>query len=218
VLTQRLAPDPLPTVQSLFLAILPRIERHGQVHFRDLRCHDRRQEAVALCWLWFVRLARRGKDATRFPAALAAFAARAVRAGRLCRQERSGDALSPRARRRHGCAARSLPVHGIRPGSALEDASADNTQSPPDEQAAFRIDFPAWLTTLTDRDRRLVADLMVGERTRDVAGKYGLSPARVSQLRREFQADWSRFCGERPGRRRLTAPTASAGKARRPVS
>jgi hypothetical protein len=39
---------------------------------------------------------------------------------------------------------------------------------------------------------------MVGERARDVAAKYGLSAARISQLRREFYHDWWLFCGELP--------------------
>ena len=37
---------------------------------------------------------------------------------------------------------------------------------------------------------------MLGERTLDVANKHGLSPARVSQLRREFMEDWTHFCGD----------------------
>jgi hypothetical protein len=37
---------------------------------------------------------------------------------------------------------------------------------------------------------------MVGERTLDVADKHGISPARISQLRREFKDDWTRFCGD----------------------
>jgi hypothetical protein len=35
--------------------------------------------------------------------------------------------------------------------------------------------------------------LMVGERTLEVSRRFGFSPARVSQLRREFRDDWSRF-------------------------
>jgi hypothetical protein len=77
-----------------------------------------------------------------------------------------------------------------------EERLQDNTITPPPEQAAFRIDFPAWLGTRTDRDRRVVDDLMLGERTLDVARKYGLSPARISQLRREFLADWTRFTAD----------------------
>ena len=201
MLTDPLAPESRPVVQTLFLAILPRIERHGEGHFRDLGCPYRREEAiaemVALCWRWFVRLAGRGKDASRFPSALASFAARAVRCGRrLCGQEPSGDALSFLAQRRHGFTVRRLPAGDTRAGSVFEDALADNTRTPPDEQAAFRLDFPAWLRTLTEQDRRLVVDLMVGERTLPVARRYGLSPARVSQLRRQFREDWWRFCDQ----------------------
>jgi len=35
--------------------------------------------------------------------------------------------------------------------------------------------------------------MLVGERTLDLARKHGLSPARVSQLRREFHRDWNQF-------------------------
>jgi len=42
----------------------------------------------------------------------------------------------------------------------------------------------------------VIADLMLGERTLDVADKFGMSAGRVSQLRREFMADWRRFIGE----------------------
>jgi hypothetical protein len=48
--------------------------------------------------------------------------------------------------------------------------------------------------TPTDRDRRLIHDLMVGERTADVARKYGMTPGRVSQKRCQFMQDWQRFC------------------------
>ena len=37
---------------------------------------------------------------------------------------------------------------------------------------------------------------MLGERTLDVSRKYGISPARISQLRRDFHADWLRFTAD----------------------
>jgi len=196
------APGPLSleALHDRFLAILSRIRLHGCVYFRHLR-PDRRQEAVAemiaLSWKWFVRLARRDKDASRFPTALASFAARAVRSGRrLCGQERSKDVLSSLAQQQHGFTLSSIPDGSTLSGNVFDEALRDNTQSPPAEQVAFRLDFPAWLLTLSDRDRRVIADLMLGERTLDVAEKYGMSAGRVSQLRREFMADWRRFIGE----------------------
>src|SRR4051812_43145507 len=48
----------------------------------------------------------------------------------------------------------------------------------------------------SDRRRRITEDLLMGERTMDVAGRHGLSQGRISQLRRELMHDWRRFCGD----------------------
>src|SRR6516164_9392310 len=134
-------------LHARFLSILPRIATHGRVYFRHLRRADQEeaiQEMVALSWKWFVRLAARGKDATRFPSALATYAARAVRSGRrACGQERGRDALSPSAQRRHGFLVSTLPDVSTLTDNPLSEALADNSKSPPDQQAMFRIDFPS---------------------------------------------------------------------------
>jgi hypothetical protein len=150
---------------------------------------------VALSWLWCMRLAERGKDVRRFPSALAAFAARAVHAGRrLCGQQKSKDVLSPVAQRRHNFTTSPLPDGSSLGGNVFDEALQDNTQTPVADQVCFRCDFPRWVRTYGDRDRRVIADLMRGERTTDVSNKYGLSPGRVSQMRRQFLRDWERFC------------------------
>jgi hypothetical protein len=146
-----------------------------------------------------LRLAERGKDASQYPTAIAKFAARAVRSGRkLAGTDRANDVLSPSAQRRRGFLVSALPEVSTLSDNPLAEALHDNTRTPPDEQCAFRIDFPAWRATHAERDRRLLDDLMLGERTLDVAGKHGLSPGRVSQLRREFLRDWLSFIREPP--------------------
>jgi hypothetical protein len=197
-------PAALAHLQETFLAsVLPRVLAHGRVYFRHLRSPELKEEyvaeMVALTWKWHLRLAERGKDATRFPTALATFAARAVRSGRkLTGMDRAKDVLSPQAQQRKGFAVGKLPDCSALDGSPLAEALHDNTRTPPDEQCAFRIDFPAWRATHAERDQRVLDDLMLGERTLDVAGKHGLSPGRVSQLRREFLTDWRRFISEPP--------------------
>jgi hypothetical protein len=106
--------------------------------------------------------------------------------------------LSPQARQRHGFAVAKLPDCSALDGSPLHEALHDNAKSPPDQQAMFRINFPAWRASRTERDRRVFDDLMLGERTLDVAGRHGLSAGRASQLRREFLLDWKRYCGDLP--------------------
>jgi hypothetical protein len=197
-------PAALARLHGTFLtSVLPRVVAHGHIYFRHLKSADRKEEyiaeMVALAWKWHLRLAERGKDAARFPSAIATFTARTVRSGRrLAGMERTKDVLSPLAQQRKGFAVGKLPDCSSLNGSPLDEALHDNTRTPPDEQCAFRIDFPAWRATHSERDRRVLDDLMLGERTLEVAGKYGLSPGRVSQLRREFLTDWRRYCDEPP--------------------
>jgi len=191
----------LKRLQCVFLSILPRIVAHGEIHFRRERCASTKEECLAeitaLSWQWFVRLIRKGKDPTRFVSAIATFAAKAVKSGRrLCGQEKARDVLSPRAQKMKGFAVCKLPDFSTLSSNPLTEALQDNTKSPPDEAAAFRIDFPLWLSGLGDYKRRVAEDLMMGERTTDVANHHGCSAGRISQLRREFMGDWRRFCGE----------------------
>jgi hypothetical protein len=193
-------------LHARFLAILPRIETHARVYFRHVRCPERKEdciaEVVALSWRWFIRCAEKGKDATQFPSALATYAARAVGTGRhVCGKENARDVLSPLAQQNHDFVVQKLPDFSTLSGTPAEEALHDNTRSEVPDQVAFRVDFPAWRNTLTDRDRRMADHLMVGERTQDVARRFGVSPGRVSQKRREFEYDWALFCDD------LTADT-----------
>jgi hypothetical protein len=204
----------IAALHAAFLTILPRIERHAEVYFRGLRCPHRRQEAIqetlALAWKWFVRLVERGKDPLTFPAVFANYAARAVKCGRrVCGQEKGNDVLSSLARQRRGFHVEPLPLatrtpheqlhgpaYGQRRQDAFEERLRDNTITPVPDQVQFRIDFPAWLATLADRERRIVREMATNERTLDISQHFELSPARISQLRREVHDRWQRFHSE----------------------
>jgi len=191
----------LHRLRQTFLAdVLPRVEAHGRIYFRHVRCcHTREEllaEMIALCWEWFLRLARRGKDALSFVGALVGYAARAAGSGRrLCGHERSKEVLSPVAQRRHGFSVNRLPDFSTLGGNMLDEALMDNTVSPVPEQVAFRLDFPTWHRGHRERDRRLIDRLMAGEGTVEAGRAFGLSPARISQKRRAFRDGWLAFCG-----------------------
>jgi hypothetical protein len=154
-------------------------------------------EVVALTWKWFIRLAERGKDPTRFATMLASYAAKAVRCGRrVTGQEPGRDVLSPLAQMRRCFVVGKLPECSTLSGSPLSEALRDNRQTPVDEQVCFRIDFPHWSSTLGPRNRSIALDMAVGHTTQDLANTYGLSPGRISQLRREFCQDWKRFTAD----------------------
>jgi hypothetical protein len=193
-------PDPL---HAAFLSLLPRVESHARIYFRHLKCPHRKADAiaetVAIAWRWFLRLVEMGKDAAQFVSTFAVLAARHVRSGRkLCGQEKSKDVMSPLAQQRYSFTVSPLPEGNSLEGNVFDEALRDNTRSAVPDQVAFRVDFPDWLASLSERDRRVVEQLILGERTRDVARRFGISPGRVSQLRREFHLAWLAFCDELP--------------------
>jgi len=187
---------------TIFLAIFPKVMQHACFAFRGMRdfhsFEDCVQETLALCWHWSCRLWEQGKDAREFPTTLAAYVTRHVKNGRsfVGRKTYRADALSPLAQRIHGFLTQALPAVEAQTGSPWQEALEDNTQSPPDEQVAFRLDFPAWLASLSDQDHRIAEDMAVGDTTQELSGRYRVSPARISGLRRELREDWRTFVGE----------------------
>ena len=91
-----------------------------------------------------------------------------------------------------------LPEYSALNGNSFQDALIENTQTPVPDQVSFRCDFPRWLSRLDERKQQMAEELMVGEPTQEVARRHGVSPARISQLRREYQQDWRTFCDELP--------------------
>jgi len=64
------------------------------------------------------------------------------------------------------------------------------------DTAAFRVDFERWLRTLTRRDRKAIRAFIRGDGTGGVVAQIGVSPSRVSQLRRVYERLWEWFQGE----------------------
>jgi hypothetical protein len=203
----------LAHLHAAFLSILPRVERHGRIYFRHLGPHkkaDAIQEMRALAWKWFLRLHQLGKDPADFVAMFVTYLARAVNSGRrLAGMAKSKDVMNPVTQRRHGFGVEPLAAStrvsheelygatlGQRRLDAFEERLRDNTVTPVPDQLQFRIDWPAWLKTLTGRERRLIRAMARNERTLDLSKEFELSPARISQLRREFHDDWHRFLGD----------------------
>ncbi|MEK6236668.1 MAG: hypothetical protein N2C14_18320 [Planctomycetales bacterium] len=69
----------------------------------------------------------------------------------------------------------------------------EDDRTPVPDQAAFRLDFPVWLESLSERNREIAEEMAMNESTKDLARRHRVSPARVSQLRREFKDSWEAF-------------------------
>ena len=167
-------------LHAAFLAELPRFDAHARYATRHIACPDTRADLVAE-----IRRARPGGSSSGCTAGARTRGSssppspcgcsQAVRAGRrLVRSDSARDALSPVARARHGFAVERLP-HPRCDVPHLAEALADNTRTPVPEQAAFRLDYPRWRAGFRPRTRAVLDALAVGERTGDVARRFGIS-------------------------------------------
>jgi len=176
-----------------FLAMLPAIQR--QIRPAIVRRPAWEQEeiiqaVVAYAAVAYARLAAKGREA--YPSPLVRYGLKHYRAGRMVGSPtNAGELSSPGCQRQHGCRVDSL--------DQWQETVLTDRRSTPAEQAALRIDFSAWLVTLSWRDQRLAMLLAVGESTGRAAKLLGLTAGRVSQLRRELYESWRQFTGEGSG-------------------
>jgi hypothetical protein len=190
-----------------FEAALPQIERTLRYHFR--RWHGpRRAELIAdgraAAWHAWHGLMQRGKDPLAVgPTGIAYNAARYVKAGRLfgCGTSKRDviDLFDRRTRHRLKLKVVSLDRRDVTYEGGQSDAwrdwlAEDNRVSPADE-AAFRIDFAAWLDRLPVRKRQIADLLAEGHQTIEVARLFAITPGAVSQTRAWLDANWRAFQG-----------------------
>ena len=155
---------------------------------------DLAAEAVALAWKHFAALLGPGEEAG------------AVRHGPGGAVHPGGPGRPPagpgREGHRRAVAGRAGPARGRGDGqSTTATGSAGRWprrwRGTPGrgcpEQVAFRVDFPRWRAGLGPRNRAVLDALAGGDGTYAVAARFGLSPARVSQLRREFERSWRAY-------------------------
>ena len=69
-------------------------------------------------------------------------------------------------------------------------------ETPVPDAVCFRIDFPRFFATLTQRQRDMAEDLMSGMSTNEVAAKHAITPGAVSQFRTRFYLLWRQFSDE----------------------
>jgi len=141
----------------------------------------------------FQRLAALDKLDLAYASPLARFGVAQVRDGRrVGTRINSRDVYSARAQSRRGFRLESLELAGNRSGTWSE-ILADDSFTPVPDQAAFRLDFTAWLKRLGRRDRRVAEFLALGHSPSDAARRFHISRARVSQLRAQLRASWEQL-------------------------
>jgi hypothetical protein len=182
--------------QPEFLKILPAIERDIRMAFRHQKGEhydEAVQEAICHCCLAYARLCQQGRSSVASPTSLARYAVAHYRVGRRVGQSMNiKDVTSTYCQRNTGVCVESL-TSGQKSNAEWQEMLVENRNVTPADLAASRIDYPAWLSSLGSFRRRIAETLATGETTKRTARLFGLSRARISQLRGEFLAAWQAF-------------------------
>ena len=184
---------------AAFERLLPIIRRHARIRFRHLPAGEREeaaQEVIVSAFVAFTRLCERNKQHVAFATPLAQYAAAGFNVGRrVATSLNCRDVTSVYCQRRTGVTVQSLQRWNEQDEQWDELVIADGRATPADI-ATLRIDFWAWLASLPRRDRWIAWLLAAGEAVRDVAHRFGVTPGRISQMRRELRDNWILFTAD----------------------
>ena len=176
--------------QLAFVAMLPEIQQRLQRAFRHLDPASREEsiaEGVVHCLLSYSRLHDQGRAEVASSSNLAWYATLAVKRGRPAGNRMNGkEPLS-----RYAQVGKRIQVEHL-PGGWIDVLVEDTRASVPDQVAA-KLDVGAWFATLSRRMKRIARDLAYGFSTSEVAEKHGVTPGRISQLRRALEESWAAF-------------------------
>jgi hypothetical protein len=192
-------PTAAPHWHQVFLTMLPAIKTHARISFQHLRgeAHEEAvQNAVCLACAAVARLADLDKLDLCYPTVLARYAVAQSKDGRMLgRPLNCKDVASEFCQRVKGVVMERLDRYDDEEQAWKEILIPDKTCTPAD-LAATRIDFAAWLRSLSRRHRRIARFLSLGHPTRDAARTFGVSDGRISQIRKELAASWRSFLGD----------------------
>jgi DNA-binding NarL/FixJ family response regulator len=158
--------------------VVPVVSLHAKLVFRGQHdADDKLSDAISVAWQALLTAPQEAS-----PQSLAVYACLRVKSGRQFRQSaKSIDGPNPRRHRKPKRNKADL-------GKVLA-----RERNNPAALATVKMDFTAWLPLLTQREHRYLEAFLSGETTKEIARRFRVSTARVSQVRRELWEHWKAF-------------------------
>lgn len=161
-------------------SVLPVVRARARVVFQFHRDRaDKIADAVSLGWQFALTAPESAK-----PADIAYYACLQVKCDRQFRQSsRSIDGPNPRRRKK--------PRRELADVGKAFARGHDN----PESMATVLVDYAEWMLLLTPRERGFLEAFLRGDGTKEIAARYHVSPARISQIRRKLVEYWRAYTG-----------------------
>ena len=189
----------VPAWHAGFLGMLPAIVKQVRFAFRHLGPEARAealQNCIANAMIAYARLYELGRIALAYPSVLGRYAISQTKDFRVVGGHLAiKDVLSPYCQAKKNVVVERLDQYD-KAEDQWQEILVEDHRAGPFDIVRTRLDFAAWLQSLPVKSRRIAKMLAKGERTSDVARKFGLSNGRISQIRLELAASWRRFVGD----------------------
>jgi DNA-directed RNA polymerase specialized sigma24 family protein len=192
------SPATLADTQQRFAEALPEVQRLATLQHRRLsgaQQEDAVAETVALAWKNYQRLALSGRDPQPLLPSIVRYAAGHVRAGKLLGRNEPRDVLSRLSREQGGYSVGHLPQADGEPAAAEIRDALRSRSSGPAAEAIARLDWQAFLQTLSPTQRQVAEGLAEGLNLSDIASQRGVSKAAVQQAVARLRRDYDAFRG-----------------------
>ncbi len=133
---------------------------------------------------------------TPIPRSIAFYSIQRTRSGRRSCQHSASDPLGPLFRTANESAVSDMDAPLSEEGAiTLHDVVASRREDPASE-AGRRLDWAEFSATLCSRDRTVLSRLADGWRSTAIAGELGVSPARVTHIKRAIAGKLKAFMGD----------------------
>ena len=138
------------------------------------------------------------KAGRKIPAKSVAFySIQRAKSGRRAYQSGASDPLSPVFRTRNTSAIVPIdaPMQSEGEGSRTMSDFIGAPTEDPSETALRRIDWESFLGTLASREKQILSCIADGWRNMDIARRFKVTPARITQMKREIAERIKQFMG-----------------------
>jgi len=189
-------------VNLRFLELMPVITKSARRAFAGYNS-DKQADAVQNLLLWafenLKRLASKGRFHDVYAGSLARFAISRHHEGRsLGVVTSSGDVMSSYCQNLGRSKVKNYGLAENIADSFASEATATDARYPVARTVQFKMDFiEGWLQEQSERDRSIILDLALGETTGDVARKYTVSDALISQYRKRYRSSWNEYIADK---------------------
>ena len=202
------SPATADKANARFLKLLPAVQTHAAIQFRDLPDADREEavaEATAAAFVNYDSARRRGKLHRLTPSTVAKYAVLHAKTGRHVGgpDENTTDVMSRRAQTVRGFKCHSIYDKLEGRYDCMDDPTApvwklllsEHGRNPVADLACFRIDWSDYLKQQHDRTRQAISMLAEGYKRCEVADRLGTTPPAVTQRMSRAEHEWRRFEG-----------------------